>query len=88
MVQLYTASAYPKLAGIVRHDLPKVVNNKRKFEAFKEFGQFTDAKARDALKPGSGPVLCVSQLPPGTYGRYIAGNEIHINHVIILTMSH
>lgn len=83
MVQLYTAPAYQRLAGIVRHDLPKVVHEKRKFDAFKQFGQFGDEKAREVLKPGSGPVLCVTQLPAGTFGEYRAGNEIHINTVIV-----
>ncbi|MCP5158659.1 MAG: hypothetical protein H6975_04455 [Gammaproteobacteria bacterium] len=83
MVQLYTALAYPRLAGVVRHDLPKVVNDKRKFNAFKKFGQFNEEKAREILKPGSDPVLCVSQLPPGVFGQYRAGDEIHINQVIV-----
>ena len=83
MVQLYTASVHQKLVGIVRHDLPKVVHDRRKFSAFKQFGQFSDEKAREALQPGSGPELCVSQLPAGTYGQYRSGDEIHINEVIV-----
>src|SRR5690606_23688885 len=83
MVQLYTQSVDRNLAGIVRHDVPRVVTDARKFKAFKEFGQFSDELAREVLRPGFGPVLHVSDLPAGTLGEYRAGDEFHISYVIV-----
>ena len=83
MVQLYTGSVDRYLAGVIRHDLPRVVHDRKKFQAFKKFGQFDDQQARDALQPGKGPELRVSRLPAGTYGQYLAGDEIHINETIV-----
>ena len=83
MVKLFTQSVDQNLAAIVRHDLPKVISQRKKFETFKKFSQLSDEKAREALRPGSGPVLCVSELRHGVYGQYRAGDEIHINSVIV-----
>lgn len=83
MVQFFFPNVFQNLAAIVRHDLPKIPEDRRKFKAFKEFAQLDDKQAREALSPGSGPRLRVSDLKAGTYGAYLAGNEFHLNSVIV-----
>ena len=82
MVQLYTASVHQKLVGIVRHDLPKVVHDRRNSVLSNNSASSVMKKPvkRFSLDQAQ---LCVSQLPAGTYGEYRSGDEIHINEVIV-----
>ena len=85
MVKLARISSYDyqNLEGIIKHEIPLVITDSRKFKAFREYGQLSFVKAMNTLRPGTGPTVRVSDLGPSVYGQYRAGDEIHINEVIV-----
>jgi len=68
-------------------NLPAVVNDSRKFEAFKRFGQFNDARAREVLSKSSyTPVLEVDNLNrygPRVWGYYPMNGDTVLLHIVI-----
>jgi len=44
---------YPFIGRIVHTDLPKIINDPQKFNAFKKYGGFSDKEARETLKANS-----------------------------------
>jgi hypothetical protein len=84
------AAAYPNVAKIVRVNLPAVVKNSRKFNAFKRFGQFKNEKALQILgrpQPGDAssykPVFQVDNLGTRVWGFYPEnGDTLYLSKVV------
>jgi len=85
MAQLHKVSScdHKSLEGIIKHDLRLVPTNQRKFSAFMEYGQLAPMTAFLVLQPGFGPTVRVSPLKANVFGEYRAGDEIHVNSVIV-----
>jgi hypothetical protein len=74
----------PNLTRLVR-ELPNTVpRNRRVFQAFKKYGEFTDKQAREALAWGTPPEIRIGPLGPTTWGHTPdTANHFTLNEIII-----
>lgn len=80
MTKFLLSSVYPNLARVVETQVPAVVGNKRKFDAFMKFGQFSRNVAEDVLQSGFGPELILRN-HGAAWGHYPgSGDQIWIAH--------
>lgn len=84
MATFQLSTIYPKFANIINIDIPKLANDPKKLKFFKQFGGFTDKKARQALQRGGNPIIITKKLAPHKWGYYPgSGNEVYINSVLV-----
>lgn len=67
-MKMEAPKTWPELARLVRRIPVRVANNARVREAFKTFGEFTDADVRKVLGPGTLPEIRVARLKLNTWG--------------------
>ena len=65
MARLSSRSNFPATRRIIDNDLPKIVDDSRKYKAFKEYAQLSDKEAGIVLSRGLGP-FCIDHAYPAT----------------------
>lgn len=77
MARLSSKANYPGTRRIIEHDLPRIVQDPCKFQAFKKFSQLSSEEARYVLSGSQGP-LCIGHDFPRT--ERIHGEKVFRKH--------